>query len=78
MTKLEATKKVAKFVVGLSTGFTVSNAIANNVQAEKPHQKVERYVGSTVVGYMAADQAETWTDRKIDDIADWWKKNVNN
>lgn len=78
MTKIEITKKIAKFVVGASTGFTVSNALHNNVGAEKTHQKVERYVGSTVVGIMVSEQAETWTDRKIDEIHDWWKKNVTN
>lgn len=78
MTKLDFTKKAARFVVGLSTGFTVSSALANNVHAEKPHQKVERFVGSSVVGFMVSEKAETWTDRKIDEAALWWKQNVRN
>lgn len=78
MTKIEFTKKAARFVVGLSTGFTVSSALANNVPAVKTHQKVERYIGSTVVGFMASEAAESWTDRKIDEAVLWWKQNVTN
>lgn len=73
MSKLDTFKKVAKFVVGLSTSWTVGNVIANNTNAEKPHQKVEAYVGGVVVGSMVADAAEEHIDKKIDEIAAFFR-----
>lgn len=74
MTKTEITKKIAKFVVGTSVGFTVANVLRNNVYPEKTHHKVESAVGSVVVGMMAAGAAESWTDRQIDAIVASWNK----
>jgi hypothetical protein len=68
--RLKKTKAIAKFIVGTSTAWTVGSVIAHNVSPRKRHQKVEAIVGGAVCGAMVADQAEAWTDRKIDEIAD--------
>jgi hypothetical protein len=67
MTKTEIAKKTAKFVVGLSVGFTTRNVIKNAVDTEDSRRKeAEAAIGGLVLGSMAAEHAESWTDRKID------------
>lgn len=73
MTKTEVTKKVVKYIVGISTGWTVGNIITNNTSPQKRRQKAEVFVGSTVIGAMVADQAEDYTDRKIDEFLAYFK-----
>lgn len=64
-------KTAAKFVVGMSVSFVVSNVLKNNTsEPEKTYQKVEIMVGSGVLAYMVADKAEAWTSKKVDEIAD--------
>ena len=64
-------KGVAKFLVGMSVSCVVSNVLKNNTSTpEKTYQKVEIMLGSGVIGYMAAEAAEAWTDKKVDEIAD--------
>jgi len=76
MTRIEAAKLITKFVVGSSVSFTVSNIVGNNVNVSKPHQQVEAWVAAIVIGMMAAEGAEKWTNQKIEAIAEWWTKNV--
>lgn len=71
MTKTEMAKKAAKFVVGASVGFTTRRIIKNNVHSdenEKRRHQVEAAIGGVVAGKMAAEAAESWTDRKIDEL----------
>lgn len=66
--KIEWTKKIAKFAVGWSVAYVVKSVIANNISPEKPHQQAEAWVGGIVIGSMASDVAEAYTDKKIDDL----------
>jgi hypothetical protein len=68
MTTREIAKKVVKTVVGVSTSFTVSNALKNNVASDNPVQKTEIYIGSAVVGMMVADAAERYIDKVFDTV----------
>lgn len=76
MTKLNAAKSVARFVVGGSVSFTVANALRNNTSPTTTIQKLEVVVGSVVVGMMVAKKAEAFTDNQIDEAANWWNENV--
>lgn len=67
-------KTVVKWTVGASVGTTVTKVIANNVDPEDRAEKAQAYVGGAVVGYMAAEAAEDWTDSKIDDLFSFFKK----
>lgn len=67
-------KRIVKWIVGISTAWTVGNVVSNNVNPEKPHQKVEAAVAGAVVGGMVADQAEGWIGNQIDDLAETWRK----
>ena len=71
--KLETTKKIVKFVVGMSTAFTVGNVIGNNVNPDNKFRKAECVVGGAVVGSMVADAAEEHIDRKIDEIVGYFR-----
>lgn len=71
-TKTGIAKTIAKFVVGISVGYTTGTVIKNNVDPEKRRHKAEAYVGGAVLGTMAAEAAENWTDRKIDSIVERW------
>lgn len=75
-TKIETAKKIAKLVVGTSVGYTVGNIISHNTETEKRRHKAEAFVGGAVMGAMAADAAEDWTDRKIDEIVKAWNDHV--
>lgn len=69
MTKLEITKRVVRTVVGVSTSFTVANALRNNVPTETKTQKVQVAIGSSAVGALASEAAGKHTDAFFDEIA---------
>ena len=75
--KVKIAKDIARFIVGISVCWTVVNVIDNNTSPIKVRHKAEAYVGGAVVGFMVADYAETWTDRTIDCIVNWYKTKVN-
>lgn len=68
MPKSEITRKITKYAVKSSVGWTVANIALSNVNPEKPHQKLSAYIGGYTLGWMLADQAENWTDIKFDEI----------
>lgn len=72
MNKLELVKAATKFVVGTSVSFCAANVIRNNVTPTNVLQSAEVVVGSIAIGVMVAEQAESWTDKKVDAIHDWY------
>lgn len=70
MNKLDIVKKAVSFVVGAGVSKIVHDIIANNVQPEKTHEKVSVPVASVVIGMAAADATSSYTDAKIDEIAE--------
>lgn len=76
MTKLEITKAVTSFVVGAGTSKIITQIIKNNTSPENVTETVTMTAGAVVLGMMVADVSKKYTDTKIDEIADWWTKNV--
>lgn len=76
MTKIEFAKTAVSFVVGSGTSKIVVGIISNNVRADKVTDQVAITSAGVVIGMMAADATKKYTDAKIDEIVDWWKKNV--
>lgn len=68
MNKIELTKTITKFVVGVSTSATVGAVIRNNVNPENTLQKVEIAIGAATVGAIAAEHAKRFTDQMIDEV----------
>ena len=63
-------KKIAKFVVGWSSAFTVGNALRNNVRPKNSVQEAELIIGSIAIGAVASEAAEAWTDKMVDMVFD--------
>jgi hypothetical protein len=76
MNKLEVTKNVVSFVVGVGTSQIVKTIIKNNVQPENVIEKITVTAGSFVLGAIYADASRKYTDTKIDELVDWWNTNV--
>ena len=76
MTKLEITKLAAKTIVGFGTGKIVHGVIATNVPAGGIVTKVTVIAAAVVVGMMASEATEKFTEEKIDEAAAWWRENV--
>ena len=74
MTKLEIFKKVVKWIVGLSTGWTVGNVIGNNVTPENRRHKAEAVIAGGVIGAIVAEHSEAWIDKQIDETVEQIKK----
>lgn len=69
MNKLDATKLVARLVVGIGTT-TISNAIIkNNVVPANIFQRVSVPVASFIIGSMASEATRSHTDAQIDAFA---------
>lgn len=78
MTKLEIAKKTASIIVGLGTGTVTGGIIKNNVVPKNNLEKVTVFAAATVIGSMTSTATTAHTEAKIDELADWWKKNVKN
>lgn len=78
MTKIELIKKTVSTIVGIGAGKIVSGIIENNVDTTTVTSKVTVAAASTVIGLAAADVTSAYTDKKIDEIVDWWDKNITN
>lgn len=70
-------KRIAKFIVGFSTAWTVGNVIGNNTTTTNRRQKAQAVIGGAAIGAMVADQAENMIDREIDRYADVFTGNKN-
>lgn len=67
-TKTEIATTITKSIVGVSTAFTVANVLKNNVHPTNSLQKTELWIGSTVVGLVAAEHAERYIHHLINII----------
>lgn len=76
MTKLELTKAVVGLAVGSGASKIIHSIIKNNVQPSGVIDQITLVAGSIVLGSIAADASKKHSDIKIEEIADWWKKNV--
>jgi hypothetical protein len=76
MTKTDIAKRVVGFVVGAGTTKIVGSIIQKNTEFEKKTDRIAVASASLVIGTMAADTTKKYTDAKIDEIVNWWEKNV--
>lgn len=74
MTKLGLAKGVAKFVVGTSTAYVVSNAAKGLVEPKNNLQKVQLVIGGLAIGGLVAKQAEDWAVDRIDGYVTAWRE----
>lgn len=58
-------KAVARFVVKHSVSTTIATVIAQSVEVEKKNQKVQIFIGSYVLGMMAADAGWNRVEQQI-------------
>lgn len=69
----EVTKRIVSTIVGLGTAKIVNDIVQNNTDTNKLHQKVEVKASAFVMGAMAADKSQQYTDAKIDEMFDRWQ-----
>lgn len=74
--KTKIAKTVVGIVVGLGTSTIVKSIIENNVVPTKKYQIVTIFFGAAVIGMMASDATSKYAETKIDEINNWWTKNV--
>ena len=71
------TKKALNLVVGVGVTKIVHAIVQNNTVAELTlPQRIAVAVSSVVIGAMAKEATEKFTDKKVDDMFDWWNENV--
>lgn len=78
MNALAITKTVVKTIVGLGASTITKQIIEKNVDTETAYQKVTVNSASIAIGFAASDAASEYTDRKIEEIAAWYIKNIKN
>lgn len=66
--------KIVRFVVKHCIATTVGTVIAQNVTVEKKNQKVQIFVGSYVLGMMAADAGWNRVSRQIHETTETIEK----
>lgn len=76
VTRLQVVKKAVNLVVGWSAARVVQTVIQNNYVVETPADHIAVTTGSYVLGAMVGDLSSRYSDAKIEQIADWWRKNV--
>lgn len=64
------TKYVTKIVVGTSVKMVIATAITSYIPTESKTDKVKVFVGTMVLSHMVADATKTWTDTKMDALAE--------
>jgi hypothetical protein len=77
MNKIVALKKTVTVVIGFGASKIVNDIIANNVEIDKPHQKVTVPVASFAIGGAVAEASSKYTDSMIDEAVDIWHKIKN-
>jgi uncharacterized SAM-dependent methyltransferase len=67
-------KQATTIVVGFGTSRIIKGIIQNNVPIVTTADQVGVTVASVVIGSMAADALQEYTDAKIDAIAGWYNE----
>jgi hypothetical protein len=67
MDKIDITKKIATFIVGVGTGKIAGAIISNNISPDGIIEKVTVVSAAFVIGAMAGDATKQYTGAKIDE-----------
>lgn len=73
-TNIQLVKAVARLIVGVSTSFTVANALRNNVTPTSKLQEAEVAVAAFAIGGATSEVTKQYTDKTIDSVYDLYKK----
>lgn len=73
MNKLAIAKAVIDTAAGIGVGKVTMDIIKNNTTVNSTADHVAVWVGSAVIGSMAAEKTSTHVTGKIDKIAESWK-----
>lgn len=71
-------KKTVTTIVGIGTAKIIKDVIENNVDTDNVYQKVTVGSASVAIGYAVSENTSEYTDRKIDEIVEFWHKHVKN
>ena len=75
--KIDIVKTAVGFVVGFGASRIAKTVIDKNTdEEERLHNRAAVASAQLVVGMMAADAARSYTDRKIDEVVEWWDENI--
>lgn len=69
-------KKIVSTIIGIGTAKIVKDVIENNVETDSVYQKVTVRTSSVAIGYAVSELTTDYTDRKIDEIVEFWQKNI--
>jgi len=76
MTKTDVAKRVVSGIVMFSTASVVKQVIKNSTSATTIPERIAVIIAGYVLGAIAADASQIWTDAKIDELIAWWTQNV--
>jgi hypothetical protein len=76
MTPIDLTKSILNVLVGVGTAKIVKSIIENNTSTHTLIAKVTVTSAAVVIGLMASDATQAYSDQKIDEIVAWWRENV--
>lgn len=74
MNTVQIAKAATKFIVGAGTSKIVHTIIKNNVDPQNTYDTVTVFAGSLVIGSMAANATQEYTDAKIDKFVAWCRE----
>ena len=74
MDKIAILKKAVSTIVGIGVSKIVTGIIENNVDTDTTINKVTVTSAGVALGYAAADATSTYTDNKIDEAVEFFKK----
>jgi hypothetical protein len=67
------TKSVVNLATGIGTSKVVNDIIQNNTTVESKPDAWKVWLGSAVIGSMAADSCSKHVNAKLDKATDWWE-----
>lgn len=76
MTKFDVAKKAVSLTVGFGTSAIIGSAIKNNTAPDNTADKVAMPVAAVALAWMISDVTKKFTDAKMDELYDWYLKNV--
>lgn len=76
MKSVAIAKKIVSTIVGIGTAKIVNDIVESNVDTDNVYQKVTVKSASVAIGYAVSETTSNYTDRKIDEIVDFWQKHV--
>lgn len=74
MSNVTIAKAIVSLIVGAGTSQIVKDIVKNNTDPENIYQKVTIFLGAIAIGGVVAQQAQKYSDEKIDGIIRIWQQ----